>query len=51
VNRFGGLAAGYYGGRPQQQKDLEAEDVLIEDFRVVDFTTLRWSPYGMRNDA
>jgi methylated-DNA-protein-cysteine methyltransferase-like protein len=44
VNRFGGLAAGYYGGKPGQQKDLEAEGVPIEDFRIVDFEERRWLP-------
>jgi methylated-DNA-protein-cysteine methyltransferase-like protein len=44
VNRFGGLASGYYGGKCGQQKDLEAEGVKIENFCVVNFKELRWSP-------
>jgi len=44
VNRFGGLASGYYGGKSGQQKDLEAERVPIRDFKVVDFEERRWTP-------
>jgi len=44
VNRFGGLASGYYGGKRGQQKDLEAEDVPIKDFIVMDFKERRWLP-------
>src|ERR1043165_8363082 len=29
VNKKGGLAAGYYGGREGQKKDLEAEGVTV----------------------
>lgn len=46
VNRFGGLANGYYGGRPGQKRDLEAEGVRISnDFIVLDFNKLRWNPF------
>jgi methylated-DNA-protein-cysteine methyltransferase-like protein len=44
VNRFGGLAAGYYGGKRGQQKDLEAENVPIENFVITDFKERRWLP-------
>ncbi|MCL2038081.1 MGMT family protein [Candidatus Saccharibacteria bacterium] len=44
VNRFGGLASGYYGGKRGQQKDLEAEGVPIEDFKIIDFEERRWLP-------
>jgi methylated-DNA-protein-cysteine methyltransferase-like protein len=44
VNRFGGLASGYYGGKRGHQKDLEAEGVEIKDFRIVNFEELRWLP-------
>ncbi len=44
VNRFGGLAGGYYGGKQGHQKDLEAEGVQIKDFKVVDFEERRWIP-------
>lgn len=45
VNRFGGLAAGYYGGRPQHKLDLEAEGVSInKNFIIEDFKERRWIP-------
>jgi methylated-DNA-protein-cysteine methyltransferase-like protein len=47
VNRKGGLAAGYYGGREGQKKDLEAEGVTVHgsegDYRV-DVEALLWQP-------
>lgn len=48
VNRFGGLASGYPGGREVQQKHLEAEDVLCTDFIVDNFKELRWRPQSLR---
>jgi methylated-DNA-protein-cysteine methyltransferase-like protein len=45
VNRYGGLASGYWGGRQQQKHDLEAEGVTVtEDFIVKEFERLRWTP-------
>ena len=44
VNRFGGLASGYYGGREKHQTDLEQEGVTICDFRIVNFKEVRWLP-------
>jgi len=44
VNRFGGLASGYYGEKRGQQKDLEAEGVPIKDFIITDFKERRWLP-------
>jgi methylated-DNA-protein-cysteine methyltransferase-like protein len=44
VNRQGGLASGYYGGKAGHQAALEAEGVTIEDFKVVNFEELRWRP-------
>jgi methylated-DNA-protein-cysteine methyltransferase-like protein len=44
VNRFGGLAAGFHGGREVQQQLLEAEDIECTDFIVNDFKELRWKP-------
>ncbi|MAU33669.1 cysteine methyltransferase [Candidatus Saccharibacteria bacterium] len=44
VNRFGGLAAGYHGGREVQAAHLEAEGVTCVDDRVVDFEVRRWRP-------
>ena len=51
VNRFGGLASGYYGGRRQQQIDLEKEGVAVCDGRVADFAQLRWSPFEHENSS
>ena len=47
VNKKGGLAAGYYGGRHGQKRDLEAEGVEVfgdEDSYFVNVAALIWSP-------
>lgn len=45
VNRFGGLASGYHGGREVQRQLLEAEGTLCTDeFIVIDFKERRWQP-------
>jgi methylated-DNA-protein-cysteine methyltransferase-like protein len=44
VNRFGGLAAGFHGGREVQQQLLEAEGVACTNFIVDNFKDLRWKP-------
>lgn len=44
VNRFGGLASGFHGGREVQQQLLEAEGVSCTDFIVDHFNDIRWSP-------
>jgi methylated-DNA-protein-cysteine methyltransferase-like protein len=45
VNRFGGLASGYPGGREQHRRDLEADGVSVNDkFIIEDFMELRWMP-------
>ncbi len=45
VNRFGGLASGYHGGRRQHRIDLEAEGVPIrDDYIIEDFKERRWTP-------
>lgn len=44
VNRFGGLASGYYGGKQGHQVALEEEGVEITDYTVVNFEELRWQP-------
>ena len=44
VNRFGGLAAGYPGGREVQAAQLEAEGIVITDLTVTDFKERRWQP-------
>lgn len=44
VNRFGGLASGYYGGRDGQAKLLEDEGTACDNGVVVDFKEKRWIP-------
>lgn len=44
VNRFGGLASGFHGGREVQQQLLEAEGVTCTDFIVDNFKEKRWQP-------
>jgi len=44
VNRFGGLASGFHGGREVQRQLLEAEGVICTDFIVDDFKQRRWQP-------
>lgn len=44
VNRFGGLAAAFPGGREVQQQLLEQEGVTCTNFIVDNFKELRWQP-------
>ncbi len=45
VNRHGGLASGYYGGKEGHRRDLEAESVPVsDDFIITDFEKRRWQP-------
>lgn len=44
VNRFGGLAAGFPGGREVQQRLLQAEGIACTDFIIDNFKELRWRP-------
>jgi methylated-DNA-protein-cysteine methyltransferase-like protein len=44
VNRFGGLASGYYGGREAQQAHLEAEGLTCTNFVLNNFEEIRWRP-------
>jgi len=44
VNRFGGLAAGYPGGREVQQIHLEAEGHTCTNFVLNNFKEIRWRP-------
>jgi len=44
VNRFGGLATGFHGGREVQRQLLEAEGITCTDFIVDDFKERRWQP-------
>lgn len=45
VNRFGGLASGYHGGREVQEEHLRAEGVTCTNFIVDNFEEKRWKPY------
>ena len=45
VNRFGGLASGYHGGRRVQAELLAAEGVHCSDDIVDNFEELRWKPH------
>lgn len=44
VNRFGGLATGYHGGRKEQEARLLAEGVTCTGGKVDSFEDLRWRP-------
>lgn len=45
VNRQGGLASGYYGGKRGHKKALEAEGLKVdENFLIMDFEEYRWRP-------
>lgn len=44
VNRYGGLAAGFHGGREVQQQLLEAEGIRCTNYVVNDFEERRWKP-------
>lgn len=44
VNRFGGLASGYHGGREAQRAHLQAEGITCTDFIVDNFEEIRWRP-------
>lgn len=44
VNRHGGLASGYYGGKEGHKDALEAEGFVVKDYEIVDFEVHRWRP-------
>ncbi len=44
VNRFGGLASGFHGGREAQAQLLAQEGISCTDHIVDNFTELRWHP-------
>jgi methylated-DNA-protein-cysteine methyltransferase-like protein len=44
VNRFGGLASGFPGGREAQAQLLRQEGVKSENYIVVNFDEIRWRP-------
>lgn len=44
VNRFGGLAAGFPGGREVQEQLLLQDGITCTNSIVDEFTQIRWSP-------
>lgn len=44
VNRFGGLASGFHGGREAQEQLLAQEGLTCTNFIVDDFKERRWHP-------
>jgi methylated-DNA-protein-cysteine methyltransferase-like protein len=44
VNRFGGLASGFHGGREVQEALLLSEGVTCTDFVIDNFKEKRWKP-------
>ncbi|TAL14380.1 cysteine methyltransferase [Patescibacteria group bacterium] len=44
VNRFGGLASGFYGGREVQAQLLKQEGINCTNYIVDNFKDLRWQP-------
>lgn len=44
VNRFGGLASGYWGGREAQADLLAHEGIACEEYKVIEFEERRWRP-------
>lgn len=48
VNRFGGLASGFHGGREVQAQLLKAEGVNCTNYIVDNFKELRWVPENFR---
>src|ERR1700755_3239813 len=46
VNKQGGLASGYHGGRQTQAEHLRAEGVIVSEDQKVDVQSLLWWPPG-----
>jgi len=44
VNRFGGLASGFHGGREAQAQLLAREKITCTNYIVDNFKELRWYP-------
>lgn len=44
VNRFGGLASGFHGGREAQAQLLAQEGITCTNFIVDNFKERRWQP-------
>jgi methylated-DNA-protein-cysteine methyltransferase-like protein len=48
VNKLGGLASGYPGGRREHKLALEAEGVAVSEDYYVDIYTLLWWPSSVK---
>lgn len=45
VNRKGGMARGYYGGRKTQQRELESEGIVFDaEGHIADLQNVLWHP-------
>lgn len=44
VNRLGGLASGFHGGRDVQEQILKQEGILSTNHIVDNFEEIRWKP-------
>lgn len=44
VNRFGGLASGFHGGREVQAQMLAQEGISCTNYIVDNFEAIRWKP-------
>lgn len=44
VNKKGGLASGYPGGRKGHRKQLEAEGIKVSNEHTIDIEKLLWRP-------
>lgn len=44
VNKHGGLASGYPGGKIAHQKHLEAEGLKIVNYQIMNMETVLWQP-------
>ena len=44
VNKQGGLASGYWGGKREQARLLRAEGIEIKDYKVINMEEYLWQP-------
>lgn len=51
VNKTGGLASGYPGGRSGHRQVLEAEGVVVGNGLQIDVSSLLWWPPGTGSDV
>lgn len=51
VNKMGGLAAGYPGGRAAHRRALETEGVMVSDDDKINIRELIWWPISKENNG